>query len=310
LSAHGKLLRHLVEIDSLTRADMEAVLALAREFERHPERVRTRLAGKLVLTMFFEASTRTRLSFESAALRLGAGVLGFSDAGSTSTKKGESLEDTVRMAMSYADVLVLRHPEAGSAKRAAAVSKVPVVNAGDGANEHPSQTLVDLFAMYKHRGSLDGVRIALVGDLAHGRTVHSLVTALGKFRGVELTLVAPPSLALPDKYLQVASAAGVHVRTCADVGEALPGSDFVYMTRIQKERFESEAFALGDAYRLDANKLASAPASLRVLHPLPRVDEIASDVDATPFAAYFEQAAGGVPVRQAILCTLLAAHQS
>jgi aspartate carbamoyltransferase catalytic subunit len=297
--------KHLVEIGSLKRADIEALLLAAKTLEDYPQRARERLAGKLVLTMFFEPSTRTRLSFESAALRLGARVLGFSDPASTSTNKGESLEDTVRMAMSYADLLIIRHPEAGSAQRAAAVSKVPVVNAGDGSNEHPSQTLLDLFAMYKHRGSLDGVRVALVGDLAHGRTAHSLVRALTLFTDVELTLVTPPTLELPEKYMQYALDSGVKVHSCIDVQDALPKSDFVYMTRIQKERFKSADFVLGDAYRLDAKKLASASPSLRILHPLPRIDEIAEDVDATPFAAYFEQAAGGVPIRQAILNALL-----
>jgi aspartate carbamoyltransferase catalytic subunit len=292
-------MKHFTTISDLTRPGIEALLASAAQFKL--ERENDRLRNKLVLSMFFEASTRTRLSFESAVLRSGAKVLGFADSMSTSTKKGETLEDTVRMAMGYADCLVLRHPEEGSAARAARVSTVPVINAGDGSNEHPSQTLVDLFTMLEQRGSLDGVRIGFVGDLAHGRTVHSLITALSKFRDVRATLVAPPRLGLPDAYLRFATGAGIEVETRESVQALVHDHDFIYMTRIQKERFPSSDFVLPDAFKLTARDLAGAASTLRILHPLPRVDEIHKDVDALRHAAYFQQAANGVPVRQAIL---------
>jgi aspartate carbamoyltransferase catalytic subunit len=296
-------MRHFTTISDLTRPNIEALLASAKHFKQVHRDAKHEpiLHGKLVLTMFFEPSTRTRLSFESAALRSGASVLGFSDAAATSTKKGETLEDTVRMAMSYADCLVLRHPEEGSAARAARVSTVPIINAGDGSNEHPSQTLVDVFTMHEQRGSIDGVRIAFVGDLAHGRTVHSLITALAKFRDVHVTLVSPATLALPDSYLRFATGAGIQVETRASAQELVHDHDFIYMTRIQKERFASGDFVLPDAFKLGARDFNNAASNLRVLHPLPRVDEISKDVDALPHAAYFEQAANGVPMRQAIL---------
>lgn len=300
-------MNHLVTIGDLSRDRIEGLLDLAAELDQ-PEKKHALshlLRGYVVATMFFEASTRTRLSFESAALRLGAGVVGFAEADTTSTKKGETLEDTVRMCMAYGDVLVLRHPEIGSAARAAKVASVPVVNGGDGANEHPTQTLVDLYTIRKAFGKIDGLRIAFVGDLLYGRTVHSLLAALAKYTNITATLVGPKSLALPESHRRHATLHGIDLRDADRLEDAIPEVDLVYMTRIQKERFPPGAADVGGGYRLDARMLSAAKKELRVLHPLPRVDEIATDVDATPHALYFPQAANGVPVRQAVLLSVL-----
>lgn len=300
-------MNHLVTIGDLSRDRIEGLLDLAAELDQ-PEKKHALshlLRGYVVATMFFEASTRTRLSFESAALRLGAGVVGFAEADTTSTKKGETLEDTVRMCMAYGDVLVLRHPEIGSAARAAKVASVPVVNGGDGANEHPTQTLVDLYTIRKAFGKVDGLRIAFVGDLLYGRTVHSLLAALAKYTNITATLVGPKSLALPESHRRHATLHGIDLRDADRLEDAIPEVDLVYMTRIQKERFPPGAADVGGSYRLDARMLGAAKKELRVLHPLPRVDEIATDVDATPHALYFQQAANGVPVRQAVLLSVL-----
>ncbi|NOU30833.1 MAG: aspartate carbamoyltransferase [Polyangiaceae bacterium] len=300
-------MNHLVTIGDLSRDRIEGLLDLAAELDQ-PEKKHALshlLRGYVVATMFFEASTRTRLSFESAALRLGAGVVGFAEADTTSTKKGETLEDTVRMCMAYGDVLVLRHPEIGSAARAAKVASVPVVNGGDGANEHPTQTLVDLYTIRKAFGKVDGLRIAFVGDLLYGRTVHSLLAALAKYTNITATLVGPKSLALPESHRRHATLHGIDLRDADRLEDAIPEVDLVYMTRIQKERFPPGAADVGGSYRLDAKMLGAAKKELRVLHPLPRVDEIATDVDATPHALYFPQAANGVPVRQAVLLSVL-----
>ncbi len=300
-------MNHLVTIGDLSRDRIEGLLDLAAELDQ-PEKKHALshlLRGYVVATMFFEASTRTRLSFESAALRLGAGVVGFAEADTTSTKKGETLEDTVRMCMAYGDVLVLRHPEIGSAARAAKVALVPVVNGGDGANEHPTQTLVDLYTIRKAFGKIDGLRIAFVGDLLYGRTVHSLLAALAKYTNITATLVGPKSLALPESHRRHATLHGIDLRDADRLEDAIPEVDLVYMTRIQKERFPPGAADVGGGYRLDARMLSAAKKELRVLHPLPRVDEIATDVDATPHALYFPQAANGVPVRQAVLLSVL-----
>ncbi len=300
-------MNHLITIGDLSRSRIEGLLDLAAQLDQ-PEKKHALshlLRGYVVATMFFEASTRTRLSFESAALRLGAGVVGFAEADTTSTKKGETLEDTVRMCMAYGDVLVLRHPEIGSAARAAKVASVPVVNGGDGANEHPTQTLVDLYTIRKAFGKVDGLRIAFVGDLLYGRTVHSLLAALAKYTNITATLVGPKSLALPESHRRHATLHGIELRDADRLEDAIPEVDLVYMTRIQKERFPPGAADVGGSYRLDAKMLAAAKKDLRVLHPLPRVDEIATDVDATPHALYFGQAAHGVPVRQAVLLSVL-----
>ena len=291
------MMRHLVSIQDLTDPDIVRILDRAAVIERDPKPVRHLLDGRIVATAFFEPSTRTRLSFESAALRLGAGVIGFSDPASTSTSKGESLEDTTRILSGYADLIVMRHPKEGAAKRAAEVATVPLVNAGDGPGEHPTQALLDLYTIRKERGRLDGVKVALVGDLKFGRTVHSLVPLLKRV-GAEVVAVAAPGLELP-------AGVGRGVST-ATLEEAAAGCDVLYVTRIQKERFAAGSAPLdASAFRVDAALLKRTASKAIVMHPLPRVDEVATDVDATPAAKYFDQARNGVPVRMAVLSALL-----
>jgi aspartate carbamoyltransferase catalytic subunit len=303
------LKRDLISIDDLTLEQIERYLALAEKVERlPPDQKRTRLPGRVLAVMFYEPSTRTRLSFESAMCRLGGSVIGFSEAGSTSVAKGESLRDTARTVERYADVMVIRHPREGAARTVAEAAQVPVINAGDGANQHPSQTLLDLYTIRKFFGGLQsGLRIALVGDLKYSRTIHSLVQALALFSGVEFLLVSPPGLKLPAYLKETGAAAKASFRETEDLREAIKRSDVVYMTRIQKERFPDllEYEKVKDAYCLTAQMLDGAPKQLRVLHPLPRVNEIASDVDETVHAGYFEQVGNGLVVRQAVLLDLL-----
>jgi aspartate carbamoyltransferase catalytic subunit len=258
------------------------------------------LDGRIVCTAFFEPSTRTRLSFETAVLRLGGQVIGFSDVGSTSTTKGETLEDTTRILAAYADALVLRHPERGSAARAAAVSGVPVINAGDGDGEHPTQTLLDLYTIRKSFGRIEGITVAVVGDLRHGRTIHSLVPALHRL-GARVIAVPAPGLDLP--------ASGIAVDTM-DLDAAAKAADVLYVTRVQKERFLDPAHfkAVKSSFLVDRKLLQRTGSKATILHPLPRVDEVATDVDSLPAAKYFDQARNGVPVRMAVLATLLEAR--
>ncbi len=293
-------MRHLTSIHDLSDADMTRLLDRAEEMANGMRKLRTRLEGRIVCTAFFEPSTRTRLSFESAAFRLGAGVIGFADPATTSSSKGETLEDTGRMLASYADLIVMRHPKEGAAKRVADVCDVPVVNAGDGPGEHPTQTLIDLYTMRKAHGKLDGLRVAIVGDLKFGRTVHSLVPALQRL-GIKAIAVAAPGLDLP-KSLSGAL-------ETATLEEAAATCDVLYVTRVQKERFGDlrEYEAVKGAFVVDAALLARTKSRAIVMHPLPRVDEVAPDVDGLPAAKYFDQARNGVPVRMAVLATLLGA---
>jgi aspartate carbamoyltransferase catalytic subunit len=292
-------MKHLVSINDLDDKAIKALLDRAKVLSRDakPER---RLAGRIVCTAFFEPSTRTRLSFEAAAHRLGAHVIGFSDPATTSSTKGETLEDTIRMLCGYADLIVMRHPKEGAAGRAVGVATVPIVNAGDGPGEHPTQTLIDLYTMREHAGRIEGLQVALVGDLKFGRTVHSLLPALRRL-GAKPVAVAAPGLELPK-----AVGAGVPVM---NLEEAARTSDVLYVTRVQKERFADakEYEALRGSMRVDADLLTRTKSKAIVLHPLPRVDEIAADVDALPAAKYFEQAKNGVPVRMAVLSSLLEA---
>jgi aspartate carbamoyltransferase catalytic subunit len=289
---------HLTSIHDLSDGDIAALLDRAAAMEKDPKAVRHLLDGRVVCTAFFEPSTRTRLSFESAAQRLGASVIGFSDPATTSSTKGETLEDTVRMLGAYADLIVMRHPKEGAARRAAAVCPVPLVNAGDGPGEHPTQTLVDLYTMRKERGTIAGLKVGLVGDLRYGRTVHSLVPALKRL-GATCVAVAAPSLELPKPLATDVPA--------TDLEEAARSCDVLYVTRVQKERFADakEYDAVKDAFVVDAGLLARTRSKAIVMHPLPRVDEINPDVDALPQAKYFEQARNGVPVRMAVLAALL-----
>jgi aspartate carbamoyltransferase catalytic subunit len=300
--------RDLISIDDLPREEIERYLDFAARVEKLSAGQKVaRLPGRVLAAMFYEPSTRTRLSFESAMCRLGGSVIGFAEPSTTSVAKGESLRDTVRTIEHYADVLAIRHPREGAARIAAEASRVPVINAGDGSNQHPSQTLLDLYTMKKFVGDLKpGLRIALAGDLKYGRTVHSLVQALAHFPGLDLLLVSPPSLRLPSYLKESGRASRLAMRETEDLREAISSCDILYMTRIQKERFPDpvDYGKVKDAYCVSAQMLSHAP-KLKIMHPLPRVNEIASDVDETSAAGYFEQVGHGITMRQAILLDLL-----
>ena len=270
------------------------------------ERRSDALEGRILATLFFEPSTRTRLSFETAMLRLGGSVIGFSDASGTSVAKGETLADTIRMAESYADAIVLRHPMEGAAKLAADFSSKPVINAGDGAGQHPTQTLLDLFTIKMEKGEIADNNIVLVGDLKYGRTVHSLSYALSLF-GANITCVAPPTLQMPPEIISHLKSVGGRFNQSESLESVIPGADVLYVTRIQKERFPDpeEYRKVEGAFRIDNALLANAKRNLIVMHPLPRVNEIAPEVDAGPYGRYFRQAFYGVPVRMAILSLIL-----
>ena len=300
--------RDVLSIADFPRKDIEVVLKTAKKLVpvAKGERPSRSLEGKILATLFYEPSTRTRLSFESAMKRLGGGVIGFAGPEGTSVMKGETLADTIRMVESYSDVIVLRHPHEGAARLAAEFTERPVINAGDGAGQHPTQTLLDLYTMWDERGGIDGARIALVGDLKYGRTVHSLTTALCNF-DVELTFVAPAGLQMPKEVVERVRAQGLPLSMTEDLEKVIPNLDVLYVTRIQKERFpDAQEYAkVAGTYRVDAALLRDAKKGLIVMHPLPRVDEVAPEVDGTPHARYFEQAFNGVPVRMALLSLIL-----
>jgi aspartate carbamoyltransferase catalytic subunit len=267
---------------------------------------RNLLQGKVIASLFFEPSTRTRLSFESAMNRLGARVIGFSDASNTSVSKGETLHDTISVISNYCDMIVMRHSLEGAARYASEVAGVPVVNAGDGANQHPSQTLLDLYSIKKTQGRLDGLKIMMVGDLKYGRTVHSLLQAMSHF-DTEFTFVSPPELRMPAEYRGFLDKKGLKYTELTGLEDNMDDMDIVYMTRIQKERFldPMEYERVKNAYVLRADMLGGTKSTMRILHPLPRVGEIATDVDDSPHAYYFNQVANGVYARMAIMCFLL-----
>jgi aspartate carbamoyltransferase catalytic subunit len=300
--------KDILRADQFTSDDLDLILERASRYEAaHASGEELDLLrGKILATLFFEPSTRTRLSFEAAMHRLGGNVLSVSEAKSTSAAKGESLHDTIRTVDGYADAIVIRHPEIGSAEVAARATSKPVLNAGDGAGEHPTQSLLDLYTIRKEQGKVDNLTVALVGDLKHGRTVHSLATLLSRFR-VSFLLVSPAALAMPPQVVERIEKKGAEYRLTEDLGRALGEADVVYMTRIQRERFAdpAEYDRLKNAYILTRAALAKAKPSLTVMHPLPRVNEIAADVDDLPGAAYFRQSANGVPVRMALLALLL-----
>jgi aspartate carbamoyltransferase catalytic subunit len=296
--------KSLVSIDDYSKEEQLRILDLAEGFEARP--VQNILDGYVVATLFFEPSTRTRLSFESAASRLGAQVIGFSEAGTSSVSKGESLNDTILTVSNYADIIVMRHPREGSARYASEVSPVPVINAGDGANQHPTQTLLDMYSIRKTQGRLDNLQIAFVGDLKYGRTVHSLTFALCNFNAT-FHLVSPEELKLPSYVKRKIKENKLDYFQYTDMNEVIPQVDILYMTRIQKERFSDpiEYENVKNAYILRNEMLKGAKNTLRVLHPLPRVNEIEMDVDSNPMAYYFQQAQNGVYVRQALLASIL-----
>ena len=281
------------------------MIKLAQEFEKHPNR--EILKGKVVATLFFEPSTRTRLSFETAANRLGARVIGFSDAKVTSATKGETLKDTILMVSNYADVIVMRHYIEGAAQYASEVAPVPIINAGDGAHQHPSQCMLDLYSIYKTQGTLENLEICLVGDLKYGRTVHSLLMAMRHFNPT-FHFIAPKELAMPDEYKQYCKDNGITFIEHTDFNEEVIGkADILYMTRVQKERFSDlmEYEKVKNVYILKNDMLQNARANMKILHPLPRVNEIEYEVDTNVHAYYIQQAQNGLYAREAIICDVL-----
>ena len=301
---HSLYQRDILSIAELTREEMEAVIATAAQLKARPRN--DLLKDKVIASCFFEASTRTRLSFETAVQRLGGTVIGFADSANTSLgKKGETLADSIKIISSYADAEVVRHPQEGAARLASEFSRVPVINGGDGSNQHPTQTLLDLFTIHETQGRLDGLTLAFVGDLKYGRTVHSLAQALSLFN-CRLYFVSPEALAMPDYICEELDDRGIQYELVANLEEVVPELDILYMTRVQKERFDETEFQHMKArYKLEAEMLTHARPTLKVLHPLPRVDEIALDVDSTPYAYYFQQAENGVYARQALLARVL-----
>ena len=299
-------MRHdFVTIADLSKEKIMYLLEMAQEFEKYPNR--ELLKGKVVATLFFEPSTRTRLSFETAANRLGARVIGFSDAKASSVSKGETLKDTVLMVSNYADVIVMRHYVEGAAQYAGEVAPVPIVNAGDGAHMHPSQCLLDLYSIYKTQGTLDNLNIYLVGDLKYGRTVHSLITAMRHFNPT-FHFVAPKELAMPDEYKIYCKEHGIKYVEHTDFNEdVIADADILYMTRVQKERFSDlmEYERVKNVYILKNSMLGKAKPNMKILHPLPRVNEIAYDVDDNPHAYYIQQAGNGLFAREAIFSHVL-----
>lgn len=299
----------LVTIADLPKEKILSLLDSAARFEAEPNR--KTLDGRVIATLFFEPSTRTRLSFETAVNRLGGRVIGFSDAATTSSSKGESLNDTIMMVSNYADLIVMRHYLEGAARYASEVSPVPIINAGDGANQHPSQTMLDLYSIRKTQGTLENLDIYLVGDLKYGRTVHSLIMAMRHFHP-HFHFVAPKELAMPDEYKIYCREHGIEFTEHTEFDEeVINNADILYMTRVQRERFTDlmEYERVKNVYVLRADMLQHSRPNLRILHPLPRVGEIAYDVDACPQAYYFQQAKNGLFVREALICDCLGIEQ-
>lgn len=295
----------LVSIDDLSKEDILAILENARFFEENPNH--KILDGKVVATLFFEPSTRTRLSFETAVNRLGGRVIGFSDANTSSSSKGESLKDTIKMVSNYVDLIIMRHFQAGAAEYARSVTDTPVINAGDGSNQHPSQTMLDLYSILKTQGRLDNLDITMVGDLKYGRTVHSLLEAMRFFKP-RFRFVSCPELAMPQEYIDICEKLGMPYEIHTELSpEVINSTDILYMTRVQRERFEDLAVyeRVKDCYSLNNAMLEGSRDNLRVLHPLPRLNEIAEDVDDNPKAYYFDQARNGLFARQALICRAL-----
>ncbi len=296
--------KSLISITDLTKDEIIRITELAAYFEEHP--YEPLLNGRVIASLFFEPSTRTRLSFESAINRLGARVSGFSDTANTSVSKGETFHDTIQVISNYCDMIVMRHSLEGAPRYASEFSKVPIVNAGDGANQHPSQTLLDLYSIKKTQGTLDGINIMMVGDLKYGRTVHSLLQALSHFN-TKFTFVAPPELRMPEEYKQFLRDKGLEYTETTEIGDAINEADIVYMTRVQRERFTDpmEYERVKNVYVLKNSMLDGTKENMRILHPLPRVGEIAYDVDQNPKAYYFNQTENGVYTRMAIISYLL-----
>jgi aspartate carbamoyltransferase catalytic subunit len=300
--------KSLVSIVDYSKDEYLKILDLAATFEQQPKQ--TILQGYVIATLFFEPSTRTRLSFESAVNQLGGKIIGFSDIGTTSVTKGETLNDTIKIVSNYCDLIVMRHPLEGSARFASEVASVPVINAGDGANQHPTQTLLDMYSIRKTQGTLDGLNIFMVGDLKYGRTVHSLLMAMSQFK-TTFHFISPDELKMPEEYKQHLNALGLKYFEHKDFTDIISEADILYMTRVQKERFSDpiEYERVKNVYILKNDMLESTKDNLRVLHPFPRVNEITVNVDANMKAYYFTQALNGVYTRQAIIASILDLHQ-
>lgn len=301
-------MRHLMSPLDLSVSETDKLLNLANDIEKNPEKYAHACAGKKLATCFYEPSTRTRLSFEAAMLNLGGSVLGFSSADSSSAAKGESVSDTIRVISCYADICAMRHPKEGAPLVASEKSAIPVINAGDGGHQHPTQTLTDLLTIHSLKGHLDNLTIGLCGDLKFGRTVHSLIHALIRYPNVKFVLISPEELRVPSYIREdVLAQNNVPFKEVVRLEDALPELDILYMTRVQKERFfnEEDYIRMKDFYILDKAKMELAPKDMLVLHPLPRVNEISTEVDDDPRAVYFKQAQYGVYVRMALILTLL-----
>ena len=301
-------MRHLLDTTDLNLCEIEEMIDLANDIISNKKKYSHICDGKKLATLFFEPSTRTRLSFEAAMYELGGNVIGFSEAASSSASKGETVEDTVRIVSNYADIIAMRHPLEGAPRVAATKTLVPIINAGDGGHAHPTQTLTDLLTIYREKGRLDNFTIGLCGDLKFGRTVHSLIKALCRYKGVRFVLIAPKELQVPDYIIHdVLEPSGALYTQVESLDAVMPDLDVLYMTRIQRERFfsQDEYLKHKDAFILDAAKLENAKIDLTVMHPLPRVNEISTEVDDDPRAKYFEQALNGKYIRMALIITLL-----
>jgi len=299
--------RSLVEPEDFSLSEMEHLFTLAEKIEKDEKYLRESCRGKLLATLFFEPSTRTRLSFEAAMLRLGGSCLGFAEPGSSSASKGESLADTIRMAASYADAIVMRNPKEGAALLASRYSTVPVINAGDGGHHHPTQTLTDLLTINRLLGKIDNLTVGFCGDLKFGRTVHSLAKALSRHKKMKLIFISPQELVLPDYIKSILRKQNVDFEERENLEKSMPELDVLYMTRVQRERFfnEDDYIRLKDTYVLNTEKMSAGRSNLIVLHPLPRVNEISVEVDSDRRAAYFAQARYGMFVRMALLASIL-----
>ena len=301
-------MRHLMTPLDFSVEELDKLLDLGNDIEKNPEKYAHACAGKKLATLFYEPSTRTRLSFEAAMMNLGGNVLGFSSAASSSAAKGESVSDTIRMISCYADICAMRHPKEGAPMVATRVSSIPVINAGDGGHQHPTQTLTDLLTIRSLKGHLDNLVIGLCGDLKFGRTVHSLIKALARYEGISFVLISPEELKIPGYIREdVLDAQNIPYKEVEHIEDVMPELDILYMTRVQRERFfnEEDYIRLKDFYVLDKKKMALAKEDMLVLHPLPRVNEISVEVDNDPRAAYFRQVQYGVYVRMALILTLL-----
>lgn len=301
-------MQNLLSITDFTVQEIDQLISVAEDIKKNPEKYQEKCKHKKLATLFFEPSTRTRLSFESAMLSLGGSVLGFSDSNSSSSSKGESVADTITVVSCYSDIIAMRHPKEGAPLVASKKSSVPIINAGDGGHNHPTQTLTDLLTIKTEKGRLDNLTVGFCGDLKFGRTVHSLISALSRYKGIKLVLISPDELTIPD-YVKhdVMDKNGMEYREIRSLEEAMPELDVLYMTRVQQERFfnEDDYLRLRDSYILTLDKLNTAKKDLSILHPLPRVNEISVDVDSDPRACYFKQVANGRFIRMALILKLL-----